>query len=153
MNERPTPMDLERFTELLDAHGAEPARFPETERAAAVELLTHDARARQLHDEASTLARALDALGSPEPSAALRRTVAEIPLRHPRTGATTLPGWFPFHSLSRALVSAALVAMLGVLSGAWTADWDAGTAGAEADDWQDLTVVAFASDLEQELAP
>jgi len=100
----------------------------------------------------------LDAVPAPSPSPALRRAVAEIPLRHPQLGALGWIGsWLPFRSPSRALLSAVMLVLLGVASGVWTAssEDDSGSdiAQAEAGDWNDLSALAFATDLDQELQP
>lgn len=112
-------------------------------------------------DEPRELARLqelLDAVPAPSPSPALRRAVAEIPLRHPQLGALGwFGGWLPFRSPSRALLSAVMLVLLGVASGMWTADSDsdsnADTALAEASDWNDLSALTFATDLDRELEP
>jgi len=53
-------MTLDRFAALVDAYGASPARWPEGERAAAVELMQASAEARRLAEEADRLDRLLD---------------------------------------------------------------------------------------------
>jgi hypothetical protein len=147
-------LDLARFSELLDTYGADPSRFPEADRTRAQALLARDAGARRLLTEARALADAFDAMPEPEPSAALQRAVAEIPLRHPQPARNL--GWaglLPFRSASRAALSAALIVLLGVLSGVWSADSESGAYEASADDWQDLAALTLAADLDQELEP
>jgi len=46
-------MRMDRFRELLDAYGAEPRRWPASERAAAEALLAEKAEARELQARAS----------------------------------------------------------------------------------------------------
>lgn len=48
-------MNLKRLAELLDAYGADPARWPADERAAALALLAADARARAMQAQARAL--------------------------------------------------------------------------------------------------
>jgi hypothetical protein len=108
--------------------------------------------------ELAQLQEMLDTVPAPEPSAALRRAVAEIPLRNPQAGAHGwLGAWLPFKSPSRAVLSAVMLVLLGVVSGVWTADSDsdagAEVAQSEASEWNDLSALAFATDLDEELEP
>ena len=143
MKARPT-IDRERFAALLEIHGADLARFPDPERAPALALLESDENARALLADAEALARTLNSLRDPEPSAALQRAVAEIPLRHPRPPAIVS---LPFRSVWRAALSAAFVVLLGALSGAWSMET------APEEDWNDMASLAFVTELDQELAP
>lgn len=82
---QPEPrIDRARVVALLERFGGDPARFPETERRAAAALIAQDPELSALQREASELDDMLGALETPVPSAALRRAVAEIPLRHVR---------------------------------------------------------------------
>jgi hypothetical protein len=151
-------IDLARLEQLLDTYGPDPMRFPEAEREAARALIARDRAARALLAEAEALARTLDALPAPQPSAALQRAVAEIPLRHAQTsGALELFALSPFRSMTRAMMSAVVIVVLGVLSGVWSADSDSSPdvalSAAEADEWHDVSALAFATDLDKELAP
>ena len=53
-------MKPRRFRKLLSSYGANPERWPEDERAAAVALLATSSEARALRDRAETLDRMLD---------------------------------------------------------------------------------------------
>lgn len=53
-------MELIRLKEIIEAYGAEPARWPADERAPAQALLRRSAEARGLQDDARRLDRALD---------------------------------------------------------------------------------------------
>ena len=53
-------MGLDRFRELMDAYGAEPARWPANERVAAEALLAVNAEAAQLRKRAAALDALLD---------------------------------------------------------------------------------------------
>jgi anti-sigma factor RsiW len=114
MNDR-GPINRERFVALLDAYGAEPSRWPEAERADAQALLASDPELQRLHTRALELDRLLDAGVALAPSPALRRAVAEIPLRAERGAAPALP-WL-FASALRSALAAAFVLGLGVLAG------------------------------------
>jgi hypothetical protein len=106
------------------------------------------------------LDRMLDAASPIEPSAALRRVVAEIPLRHPRAHGAAERGFgLPAYVMAFGMLAA--VAMLSV--GAWVgsqADVLADVAviddadAARVDDaWEELAVLAFADELDGELEP
>lgn len=76
------PMRPERFAALLDAYGAEPRRWPDEERRAALEYLMTTPDARRLRAEAAELDRLLDAAPAAPPTAALReRVLGEAPVR------------------------------------------------------------------------
>lgn len=82
-------MRPERFAALLDAYGAEPRRWPEGERQAALEYLMASRGARRLRDDAAALDGLLDAVPPARPSAGLReRVLANAPAR--RGGHTRL---------------------------------------------------------------
>jgi hypothetical protein len=158
MTDAKATLDLERLQELLDAYGPDPVRFPASERDAAIALIAGDPAARALRDQSLALAHMLDAVPGPLPSPALQRAVAEIPLRHPQLGAFGwFAAWLPFGSPSRALLSAVTLVLLGVLSGVWSADSDSDSsaemAPAAADEWNDMSALTFATDLDEELQP
>jgi hypothetical protein len=88
-----------------------------------------------------------------EPSAALMRTVAEIPLRHPHEGMS----WLPFGGFRRwAMVLAAALAM-GAAFGVAFPDAPGKTASEELatddDGYDALSTVALGADLSEELSP
>jgi hypothetical protein len=160
VNDRPKTLTLARFEQLLDQCGADLTRFPERERAAAAALLAEDPRAQQLLAQAVLVERGLQSLPTPEPSAALRRAVAEIPLRHSPREAPPLR--LPLRSFAALFASAALIVALGALSGAWASDRGPATQtaqrveaedGAEVDALTELTELAFAAELDEELSP
>jgi len=158
-----TTLTLQRFEALLELHGSALERWPARDRDAASTLLASNDVARALLDEAQRLDAALASLPAAEPSAALRRAVAEIPLRHPQPPRALFgmtPAWFPFRSFGRALAVALLAISLGALLGLYGADVEQAQvaqnqADAEqrVDEWGDLTELAFADDLDRELAP
>ena len=64
-------MTLDRVRTLLDAYGADPARWPAAERAAALELLARSPDARACRVAAARLDDALDAVPGVETSTAI----------------------------------------------------------------------------------
>ena len=84
-------VNLERLAQLLDAYGGDSARWPEHERAAALQLIAASPEAQVLHRAALDLDNALDLSVLPEvASSALRARVLEIPIKHP---AAARSGW------------------------------------------------------------
>mgnify|MGYP005810166613 CR=1 FL=1 len=83
-----TEMTLGRLSEIIDAYGASPARWPEGERAAAEALLERSEEARRLAGAAADLDLLLDLAPSAEPSADL---AARIMAARPRPA----PGFAP----------------------------------------------------------
>lgn len=78
-------MTLERLTRIVDAWGADPARWPDAEREEALALVARSAEARALVAAAARLDDALDALPpAATPSAALRARVAASAPSRPR---------------------------------------------------------------------
>lgn len=59
-------ISLQRFEQLLDAYGASPQRWPDHERAAALQLLEQSAHAVQLMQNARWLDQQLDQLPAPD---------------------------------------------------------------------------------------
>ncbi len=94
------PLGLGRFKALLAAYGAQPERFPEAERDAALALLASSEEARALAQAESALDGVLALAPAPELSPALARKLAELPIRNPRaarrprfTALWTALGW------------------------------------------------------------
>ena len=77
-----------------------------------------------------------------EPSAALMRAVAEIPIRHPRGAGEA---WWPFGGLRRWIVVATAALAAGVALGVALPDDDTS--------YDALSTVALGADLAEELAP
>lgn len=128
-------VDLKRFEALLDAYGAEPAQWPESERAAAERLLTQDSRAQALHTEALQLDQQLGLLPVPDISAALRARVLEIPIRHERRSVSRAR----FFGLRWAAI-ALVPCMIGFLSGTFITD---GSEDGDDDAWNEVAALAL----------
>jgi hypothetical protein len=72
-------ISLQRFEQLLDAYGASPQRWPDHERAAALQLLEHSAHAAHLLQNAQWLDQQLDQLPAPD-FVYLNTTLLAVPL-------------------------------------------------------------------------
>jgi hypothetical protein len=112
------------------------------------------------HEE-QWLDRMLEAAPRIEPSATLRRQVAEIPLRHPQA-ARAAEHWLPRFVLGWAFAGVVLTVMAG--AGVWTGleqsvlpeiamFTEEPSEALEDDPWQELSLLAFADDLDKELLP
>lgn len=129
------PLTLARFTELVEAYGAELARWPELERARASELIEAQPQAAELLAEAAELDALLDGYRTQAPSPRLRARVLEVPLvaaRRERRFGLRLAWAFAFSCA------------IGIFSGAYTAD-DASVS--EDDEWSELAALSFDQDL------
>lgn len=103
-------MHLDRFRSLVDAYGANQARWPEAERAAAVTLAQGSAEAQALLRDAARLDEVLDLAPSVAPSTALLGAVLAR-----QQGATgwwrALLGVMPIWQPAAALVLAAILGL------------------------------------------
>jgi hypothetical protein len=103
-------MHLDRFRSLVDAYGANQARWPEAERAAAVTLAQGSAEAQALLRDAARLDEVLDLAPSVAPSTALLGAVLAR-----QQGATgwwrALLGAMPIWQPAAALVLAAILGL------------------------------------------
>ena len=70
-----TRMNIERFTEIVEAYGAEPDRWPETERAAAVEFAAIESAALKVLEQEQGLDLALASVERIEPSSQLVESI------------------------------------------------------------------------------
>lgn len=81
-------MNLDRLTELLEAYGADPARWPESERPAALALLAATPAARGMQREMAALDQLLAQPPVIQPDSALQaRILRQLPPARPASGA------------------------------------------------------------------
>ena len=100
-------MTLDRFAALVDAYGASPARWPEGERAAAVELMQASAEARRLAEEADRLDRLLDTPQTVPVTRALQDRILAALADHapaPRGKRLTFGRWLPAGAVACSLL-------------------------------------------------
>lgn len=111
-------MTLERLTQLINAYGSDPRRWPEAERAAAV-LLLRSPEARRVQTEARALDDLLDIVVPAPAGEELRCRIQDrVHLRPtPVTPAHPLPIWY-FRSWWPQAAALAAAVVLGFLIGA-----------------------------------
>ncbi len=108
-------IDGDRLRRLLEAYGAEPARWPEAERQAALTLLATHSNAVRLRAEAAELDAWLDEAAVPQPSPELMADVLAAASPSPwRRWAAAL---WPFGPIWRPASALALACALGILAG------------------------------------
>jgi hypothetical protein len=129
------PMTLLRFGELVEAYGAELARWPDVERRRAEQLLEREPAAALQLAEAARLDDLLDAYEAAPVTPALRARVLEAPVRAARSQRR-----FGF-GLAWA---AAFSCLIGIASGAYSAD----EASSTDDEWTELAALTLAPDLD-----
>lgn len=136
-----TALSLDRFRELTDAYGADPARWPPPEREGAEALLAHDARARAVQAQAAALDALLaaDAVAPPRPP--LRRAIL---LAAEMRGPGFLPMlWRELGGLRVAgpALAASLVLGIGVADVFGLQSTDAATAATQAPGYAELALL------------
>jgi hypothetical protein len=146
-------MGWERYLQLLEAYGADWDRWPANERTAAERLVLASEAARLAREQARALDELLDQAPSVEASNDLGARIHEIPRRAAQSG-SPVPrrGWFGTVASGFALAAAAL---LGIAAGSFAyepalEEVTATEAEMTAEDWDELTELAFAADLEGE---
>jgi hypothetical protein len=147
MTDQPKPaLTMDRLAQLLDAYGGEPARWPEHERSAALQLIEASPEAAALQRSALELDGALDLDVLPDvESSALRARVLEIPIRHPRSERAT--SWAGMRSWMFGLF-ALTPCVIGFLSGTLLMD---PSSDAEDEAWEELAQVVAPAALTDEL--
>jgi len=106
-------MDPERLNELIDAYGAEPARWPAAERAAAQALLARTPAARARLAEAAALDSRLDSWTGNAPAldpARLAAAASAGPQPRPLSRPRPAMRWTPFAWQGAAGLAAAALA-------------------------------------------
>ncbi|MFO7482162.1 hypothetical protein [Oceanibaculum nanhaiense] len=152
MTEKLQAMDLQRLEALLDAYGADPARWPAAERTAAQALLAADPDAQAQLEQTRQLDRALDALPpAPAPAGDLAARIRAA-ARHqdaPAAPVAPIPAPIPANGnrapwrFTMALAASAVIGLwLGFAAGPYTLD-TGGTIDLAALDQQDVAVLAF----------
>jgi hypothetical protein len=109
-------MNIERFKTLVEAYGANPARWPEAERVSALLFAEESADARAALREAATFDRLLDEAETQPATRALEdRILASLPERAPKPAR-----WFDLGARTRWIpaTAAAVSLLLGLLVGA-----------------------------------
>jgi anti-sigma-K factor RskA len=143
-------MTLDRLRAIVDAYGADPARWPAAERTAGEALLAGSAAARALVAEAADLDAALDAVPALQPTPAMRTAILAAA---PRRAASSLlaqlrEGWRELFAelggwrMAGGVLAASLV--LGIVSGGLLSE------GLSAETSPDLLQLAYLDDSDVE---
>lgn len=142
-------MTIERLRQILDAFGADPARWPKTERDGALALLANSREAQRLRDEARRLDSLLNEAGEAielrldakglvaaitEATANVHRLPKSSRRKFPLTGA-----WPGFAGLAAAAAAGFIVGWMGL-----AADYSLGTQAEAADQVSGFTVTEVA---------
>jgi hypothetical protein len=138
-------MDAHRFRALLEAYGADLARWPEKERPRGHAFLASSNEATRWLAEERRIDDALDTALEVAPSPALLRKVAEIPVRFPRSQI-----FGPLGRLRHWLVGAAALAAVGALVGVITPEPAPSSDLSSIDDFSPFD---WSGDLAEELEP
>jgi len=118
-------MNMDRLTELLEAYGADPARWPETERPAAQALLAATPAAREMQREMAALDQMLGQPPTIQPDSGLQaRILRQLPPEAGIFGATQR--FDVWAALGRLLPLRAAMPQLAVLAVALTLGISAG---------------------------
>lgn len=143
--DNPEAMTLDTFEELLDTYGRLES-WPERQRSSGAAFAEQSPAARHMLTQLHTLESVLEDLPVLEPTAALRRAVAKVPVRAPRA----IKPAFDLRFLWRPLVTVGLFAVMGVSLGLVATEPEGRqTASAYDEEWEDglaLTQLAFASE-------
>jgi hypothetical protein len=107
-------IDLDRLSTLLDAYGADRARWPETERAAAWALVEANDKAHALYEEARALDGLLNQASVIEPSLELK---AEVLAAASRPRESWVQALWPFGAAWKPASALAAAVLLGIIAG------------------------------------
>ncbi len=118
MNE---PISRERLRELLDAYGADPARWPEHERDAARRAIDASAQARQWFDDALAADAELALPEVPAPSVALRAAILASAPGRDAASTPASPWWRELAAALGGWRFAASALTVAAVAGVWVA--------------------------------
>jgi len=136
----------DRLKALVESYGADPRRWPAGEERTAEELAREGDTPAWLGGQRQ-VDRWLDDAEDIAPSAALLRSIAEIPLRHAATVQKSGWGWLRNAFALAGTIAAAAGLVIGMSTSEPAATSDA------ASDWDDLSTLALGMDVSEDLAP
>ena len=140
-------IDLERLRAIVEAYGADAARWPEAEREGALQLLARSPEAAAFRERARELDALLDGASVFEPTPEL---LARVLARPARRRASLLEELWPFGPIWRPALGMAAAMVLGVAVGLVAPPPFVNGAAAEISLGDDIDALAFGSELELE---
>lgn len=139
-----------RLLEIIASHGADPRRWPEEERAAALSTLENAPEARAAMQAEARLDALLRHHETPPPTLALRTHVAAIPEERAPRLSETLRGYWPFGAIWQPASGLALAAVIGVMVGIGLPPEDISTSAADGEAFA-AVITAAGGDIEESL--
>lgn len=140
-------VELDRLRAILDAYGADPARWPEPEREGALRLLARSPEAAKHRDRARELDALLDRATAYEPAPGL---LARVLARPGRRRASLFEELWPFGPIWRPAFGMAAAMVLGVAVGLVAPPPFVNGAAADISLGDDIDALAFGPELESE---
>jgi len=143
------PLTAERFRALLETYGSRVASWPVEVQAPAQVFIATSPQAAQWLAQQRELDVWLDSATGVEPSPALLRRIAEIPLRHPQVS------WWARWNPRSAIAALTAAAALGVLAGVFIPDqsFDESDTVSESDTADDEFALTWNADVPDEAVP
>lgn len=138
-------VDLERLRAIVEAYGADAARWPEAEREGALALLASSPEATQYRDRARALDAMLDRATAYEPAPGLLTRVLARPARR---RASLFEELWPFGPIWRPAFGMAAAMVLGIAVGLVAPPPFVNGAAADISLDDDIDVLAFGPELE-----
>lgn len=112
-------MNIKRFTQIIEAYGADSHRWPESERQAALALLATSIEAQQLVQQASVLDNFLDTVAVTSPTLQLQQSIFDAVAQSPQPDDTwqELVDWIFGTTWQQHLLRPALAFLLPLILG------------------------------------
>lgn len=139
-----------RLLKIIAGYGADPRRWPEQERAAALSSLENAPEAMAAMEEEAGLDALLGQHELPPPSLALQTRVAAIPEKQRASRSETLRGYWPFGAIWQPASGLALAAVVGVMVGIGLPPEDITASAADGEAFA-AVITAAGGDIEESL--
>ena len=139
-----------RLLEIIASHGADPRRWPEEERAAALSALENAPEAKAAMETEAKLDTLLGQHETPPPTLALQSRVAAIPEEREPRFSEALRGFWPFGAIWQPASGLALAAVIGVMVGIGLPPEDISASTADGEAFA-AVITAAGGDIEESL--